>query len=110
MADEVPNILEVYYIERPWISILPVPQDSVRKYVLSYRSTLRDLAADADETLIPDGAGTDVAMIYGAIVWLSRKGADVSALAARLQAAEQRLMANFGASTGSSPVMQEARS
>jgi hypothetical protein len=100
---------ERYYIERPWIGLLPVPGDATRKYVLSYRPTLRDLADDSDETPIPAGAGTDVAMIYGAIVWLSRKGADVSALAARLQAAESRLEANFGASAGSSPAMQEAQ-
>ena len=109
VADRVPDAAEVYYIERPWIGILPVTQDTTRKFVIAYRATLRDLVDDADLTPIPDGAGTDVAMIYAAVTWLSRRGADVSALAARLQAAEMRLAANFGGSAASTPAMQDAR-
>jgi len=109
VADLVPSILEVYYIERPWVGILPVPQDAKRKFVLRYRATLLDLSDDADETPIPAGNGTDVAMLYAAIAWLSRRGANVTGLAARLQAAEKRLEADFGASAASPPVMQETR-
>lgn len=109
VADTVPATSEVYFIERPWIGILPVTQDATRKFVLSYRSILRDLSDDADLTPIPTGAGTDVAMIYAAVTWLSRRGSDVSALAARLGVAEKRLEANFGGSAASTPAMQDAR-
>jgi len=110
--DVVPATVEVYYIERPWIGILPVPSDNIDKYVLQYRSTIRVLTAAGDESVIPDGNGTDVICLYGAVSWLSRRGHDagqMQGMMGRLQAAEKRLKTQFGQTSASPPIMQDSR-
>ena len=108
VADIVPATIEVYYIDGRDLGILPIPTDAVRRFVLKYRSSLIDLSNDLDMTPIPAGQGTDVICLYSAASFLSRRGHDISAIAARLKAAEERLAANFGATSASPPVMVEA--
>lgn len=110
VPDVLPHSYEVYYIERPWIGILPIPTDETSRYVLKYRAALLDLSDDNDRTDIPVGNGTDVICLYAAVSFLSRRGHDaVAGLMARLQAAEARLAADFGGSAGSIVEMQVAQ-
>ena len=112
VADVVPATTQRYYIERPWIGILPITTNTTDRFVLQYRATMRDLSDDADETQIPSGNGTDVICLYSAIAWLSRRGHDagqMQGMMGRLQAAQKRLEGNFGQSSATAPIMQDTK-
>ena len=90
---------EVYYIQEPYMGILPIPTASssaAHKIVLVYRQRVKDLVDDNDRAVVPYGAGSDVIVYHAAILALAPRQVKYDHINPLLAAASERLQAQFG--------------